>query len=462
MREELLRIDNGAYEADKAIILKQLYLQVFAGEISGILFHNARERDALLHILSGEHTLSYGRMYLCGVLLSPSSYGKDLKNNIYIISETNRLIPQLTIAENIFFDRFKFICLNPSPYYKQTQILFERFGLAISSRKPVRLLTNAESITVCLLKAYIRQCRLIVLSNIISLLDYKEIELLFILINQLKGLGMSFLILDSSDTVLFDKTQSLSIIKNGSTIGMFETDTVDKESVSYLYKNTINLETPFSFTHSYLNTTDPVMVFQGVSGQYIKNLNLELHRGEILKLLYSNEANYKELIALLKGTLPVVKGEIRLEGSVYGIRTINEAYRSGIGFIEENPTEVMLFQNMNVLDNVCIPLADKIPGFWMKKKYKKSASKLLKGILPPSCLSLPLSDVPRNLLQKMVYCKWLLYNPKVLICIKPFSTPDLEANQISEQMIQLLAKKGVGIIIISPYYGDFVNQSTLL
>lgn len=446
-----MRIDNGMYNESGTVVFKRLYLQVFTGEIAGILFHNGQEKETLIRILSGACRLDFGRIYLCGRMMEGIALEREIKKNISIIHEYNILIPQFSIAENLFFEKLGFFCLNSNKYQAETRRLFNQFQILISTKKRVKELTSAESITICLLKAYLKKRKLVVLSNIISQLDFEERERIFRLTEKLKKKGMSFLVADSSEEMLFEKTESFCIIKNGGTIGMFQTCDVDKDSVSFLYKNTGNVESSNVSHHSYINTKDAVLVFEHVSGRHLKDLSFNLHRGEILRLFYTNESNCKELVSLLKRERLPITGGLYQEEKAAG--------HCEIGFIEENPTEVMLFKNMSVLDNLCIPLADKIPGFWMKQRYKNSAVKIIEGIIPNNCLSLPVKEVSGDIQQKIVYCKWLLFNPRILVCIKPFSTPDMEANHISEQMIGLLAKKGVGILIITPYYGASINAA---
>ena len=63
-----------------------------------------------------------------------------------------------------------------------------------------------------------------------------------------------------------------------------------------------------------------------------------------------------------------------------------------------------------------------------------------------------ISEVSAETLYLMIYCKWLLFMPKVLVCINPFSVTDYQTNQIIRQMIEYLSARGISVIIITSYW----------
>ncbi len=452
MKEEIFRIDNGQLEIKGQTILNNIYLQVFSGETLGIIFDNIEEKTALIKMFNGDEKLSYGRIYINEEQIKTNTSDKHVKKNIFTITESSKLIKQIKIYENIFLFNSTDVFLKTGLYKKKTQKLFDYFNIDIPVNKAVRDLTSLESVTIELLKAYILKSRLIVLSNITSILNTNELSIFFELVKKLKKEGIGFIVIETFEDIIFEQTDNLCIIKNGKTIGMFTSDTIDRkkiyrllnnEQLNYTYNNILSGNTLSS------QERDIVLSFRNVSTDALKNISFNVRRGEILKIFYTDDESEKDLIGLLKGAIQLKSGQVYVNKNYYTARDIAEAQLKGVCFVEENPTEVMLFKRLSVLYNLCIPLSNKVNWFWFKNRYSKSVIKSLSSIIEPSYFKQPVDMVPHSILQKVIYCKWLLYSPKVLVCIKPFSITDVKVNQITEQMINLLADKGIAILIVT-------------
>ena len=104
---------------------------------------------------------------------------------------------------------------------------------------------------------------------------------------------------------------------------------------------------------------------------------------------------------------------------------------------------------MDALDNICFSMSRKVAGMWTKNRYRKSIVDTMENILGKDKLNKPLSQLSPVELQKVVYCKWLLYAPHIVVCMKPFSAVDVQIRQVTEQMICLLAERGIAVLIVT-------------
>jgi len=192
-----------------------------------------------------------------------------------------------------------------------------------------------------------------------------------------------------------------------------------------------------------------MLKFENVSDNILKNINFSIRRGEILKILYTDNTSADNLIGILKGVSHPTEGRIIVNKQPYTVSSISEAQTKGVCFVEENPIETMLFKKLTVMYNLCMPLANKIDWFWLRRKYCKSVKLALQDLIHPTDFEKKISELPSSIQQKIVYCKWLLFSPKVLICIKPFLISDIQVNRVTEQMINLLADKGIAVLIVT-------------
>ncbi len=452
MKEEIFRIDNGQLMLKGQKIFNSIYLQVFAGETLGIIFDNMEEKNAFLKLLNGDARLSYGRMYINEEVIEGNNDDHSVKQNIFTITESSKLIKQMKIYENIFLFHSEDIFLKSGLYRKKTQMLFEHFNIDIPLNKPIPQLTSLESITIELLKAFTLDSRLIVLSNITSILNTTELITFFELVNKLKRKGVGFIVTETFEDIVFEQTNQLCLIKNGKTIGLFNSANLNRKMI-YQLLNAKQTDDSYKDIGSETNTSsqqrEVVLSLNNIYTSVLQDISLDIRRGEILKIFYMDDESKNDLIGLLNGTIDACKGRITVNNNSYSASGIADAQEKGVCFVEENPTEVMLFKRLSVMYNLCIPLSNKVNWFWVKSRYGKSVIKTLEQLIAPSYFKKPVYMVPPSVQQKVVYCKWLLYSPRVLVCIKPFSITDVKVNQITEEMINLLADRGIAILIVT-------------
>ncbi|MDO4276287.1 MAG: hypothetical protein Q4D16_21670 [Eubacteriales bacterium] len=448
MKKELFRINNGSVIINHQKILTNIYLQFFYGETSGILFNSFEERDAFIKLMDGDITMDFGWLYYNEELLTPSQYPKILKQNTAVITEDNRLMSALSITENLFFSDFSPCYIHTSLYSTKAQELLRFFQLDIPLQKPIKELTPLERISLELVKAFALNKKMIILSNVTGILNFSQLSRLFLSINKLKEKGFTFILTETFEDTIFQLTDNLHVIKNGRTVRILTPENMSKHTIQQVLGQYRESASPDSISDT-ARQENIVLSFSNVCDHYLNQVSFDLRKGEILKLLCPNEECVAHLIRLLHSQCIPLTGGIFLDGKPFRPLHKDKLYLDGIGYIPANPRETAIFKNLSVMDNLCIPLSDKIKGFWTRNKYQKSVAYMLKDIIPDICYTIPIKELPSSILQKIVYSRWLLYAPKLLVCINPFSIVDTAVNQVTEQMLKLLTDRGIAVLIIT-------------
>ena len=173
-------------------------------------------------------------------------------------------------------------------------------------------------------------------------------------------------------------------------------------------------------------------------------------KGKIVKILYLDDSSFTHIIELLKGIRKPLSGQIIVsDKEEYRISNVHQSVNKGVCFIEESPSENMIFQNMSILDNLCLSLGKKVRGLWRKKRYTKSVEKLVSRFISADITKVKLSSLSHVELQQLIYLKWLLYAPSVVICIKPFTEVDIQLRETTINMIEMLSQRGIAVIIFT-------------
>lgn len=458
MREELIVIENGRIEERGNTLFTDLYLQIYQSDILGIVFDNVIDRQCILELFRGERSLNGGKVFIGNQRADYADAETFFRNNATVIEKNSKLIDNLTIEENVFLFADKNSLISRRKYKNNILALFQKFDLDIQVNQAIATLSEKERIIIELLKAYFEDKKLVILSYVSGLLLNDDFQDIHNLLNKLRKQGMSFIIIEAFNNIIFEWVKSFLVIQNGKTVGIFDSSSYNSRLLySVLVKNIKTFhKAPVNKRIQKIEarSNNPLLVFRNVSTSHIKNLNLTITAGEVLKLFYLDDDSCEHIIDLLKGKLHPLSGEILMNGKEISIHSISQAVRKGICFIEESPYENMLFYNMTLKDNLGLALADKVPLFWLRRNYKRSLDDFLRSFHLEEFVRVKLRNLDPRILQVIAYFKWYLYAPNIVVCIRPFTELDINLQEITVEMMLHLKSRGIAVIILTPVLSD--------
>lgn len=459
MKEEMLVIENGGICKDNHDIFRELYVQIFKGEIFGIIFDNILEKDCLLEFLKGRIILDYGLIFLNGEKIDIKDSNRLFTDYITVIERTSKLVHSLSIVENVlmFAPVMPKYYVDKKSYAKTMEKVMEELMVRIPMDKPVLSLTSKERVIIELIKAYVEGKKLVVMANAGGFLKSMEFTEVFALINRLRELGMTFAIIESFEGTIFKWTDRLAIVKNGKTLGIYKSQDIKRQQIySALIGNQYGRQTGNLTAVEQNEPEKPQasLVLSGINTEILDNFNFTINKGQVVKIYYMDDLSFIHIVELLKGLRKPLSGHISVNNREYSVNSVHMAVKQGVCFIEESPDENMLFYNMSVLDNLCLALARKVPMLWAKKKFTKSVKELIAQHMGEDISNIKLSKLPPVKLQQIAYFKWLLYVPSVVVCIKPFTEADIYLREVTVNMIEMLRMRGISVIIFTPNFSE--------
>ena len=449
MKREVIVIENGSMVQDGIPVFKDLSLQLFAGEIAGLAFDNLMEQRFFLELLLGERMLSSGQISLEEQKQTFDAASKKLSKYTAVIGRKSGLIPSVSIEDNIFLFSDKSCFISQKSYKKQFETLKQQFHILSEIPDKMYELSIKERIMIELLKAYVGRKKIVVLEDVVGALTKPETEELFAFMDQTKE-EMTFLVIAGFEEVGISHLDRMVLVQNGRTIAMSQL-MIQKKGLNQILQVLINesgkpdkLMTHFSKPPS--NESGSILTAKRVNTEYLQNFNLDIEAGEIQKIYYSDEQTKEHIWGIFSGEVRRVSGEISLGNKPLRIRNMSDSVREGIGFILEKPYQNELMDNISILENMSMPLQEKVRGYWMFRKYTQSVEEYIKEMHLDMKKVKNMNSLER---QKMVYEKWLLYMPKVLICHNPFADIDINMQNLTMKMIRVLQKRGISILILT-------------
>lgn len=455
MKKERLLIEKGTMIDNRISVFESLQLQLYEGEIIGLVFDSVIERKGFHKMIVGNQNLLSGRVFLNSMYLELSNVDKIFEKQITLIDSKNMLIETLSVIENIllFVDKRKFLFTNV--YLEMSQKLLTDLSLHMNLFKSVNKLTVKERVIVEIIKSYVEEKQVVVLSGIAGFLKRNELEEIYQLLGRLCSKRMSFIVIETVEDIIFEKISRLYIVQHGRTAGIVDHEFMDKEK---LYKVLTN--TKKEMTQDIVNLKEieaestVVMEWEEVSTSWLKDLSFRVERGEILKIFYLDDTSCEHILDVFTGKEKITAGKISLNDRIYNVRSIAQAMKRGIGFVGESPYKGMLFYDMSVRDNLNVALAQKSAWIWARRKYIKSVNLQISEYLGEEIANTRLRRLKPEMLQRIAYFRWLLFHPKVIVILKPFVEADIHIREVTLEMIRKLQESGITIIILIQNFSE--------
>lgn len=452
MKKEVLRLEAIASEEHGQTTLNGLGMSLYEGEVLGVFSNYLAVKNDVVRIIAGQKGPTAGRIYLDNEPCPFEEVNERRLRRVGVVRSTKTLIDDFSVAENIFVVRrgLKTQIIDKRVLDEQTRLLMEEFGFDLAPESRVRDIPEARRCGLEIVKAIALGARVLILQDLSTFLSDFEIAQLFEFIARLKHKELGFVLVDSSSAYLQMYAERIVVIRDGRSFWGWRgkpegslTDACFSE-----HRRAFTLDAKQAGTQPCLKT-DAVLTFEGVQTESLNAVCFSLHEGEGLCIVDQGGKGIDDIKALLSGQLSARSGRIFVSGEVFRGGSVQRALDQRVAFVMENPTDSMLFPDFTALDNLCFPSSRKTRDFWINPRYKESCKREYAKFFAPGALEKYPDELSIQDLHKLVYCRWHLYNPKVVVCVKPFNSVEKSLEEISAFFIELLREKGIAVLILT-------------
>ncbi|MFA9464892.1 MAG: hypothetical protein ACERKN_11455 [Velocimicrobium sp.] len=460
MKREVFSVENGKIKHKNQLVLDGLYIQIYQQEIAGIICDSMLEKKCLLEFFRGNVELTEGRVYIDEKKKTFGDATKSIRKGIAIIEKTSKLISSLDVLENIclFADQRSVIFVNH--YYKDILQIAQQFEITIRFEIDIDKLTPYDKVMIELVKAFVEEKKVVVLADLTGFLNKNELEKISDLIKKMQEREMSFIVMEAFEDIVFEWTQRIFVLQHGKTVEALTSKNINRHTLydslmlDKKIKNDLHDGRLVLSNISKEGEEKNVIEFYDVSTNYLKNINFLLESGEVLKIFYLDDESREHIVNVLSGNQKIKTGKILLNNKHYRVKSMAQAIKQGVCFLEESPYDRTLIYDMTVKDNVSLVLAKKSSLVWLNRRYSKSVDLMINEYFHDMIANVKLRKLSPEILQKLAHFKWLLYNPKVIVCIKPFAEVDIHIQEITIDMIEAFRKQGIAVIILTANFSE--------
>jgi ribose transport system ATP-binding protein len=442
--------------------LRDVDFDLKCGEVHALMGENGAGKSTLMKILAGVHTDYEGAVYVAG---SPAAFSgvRDAEQaGIAIIHQELNLVPELTVADNVFLGREPLIAgtfIAQRRIVKATKALLRRLAIAIDPERRVAELRIGEQQLVEIAKALSLDARILIMDEPTSALSSSECETLFKVVRQLAAAGVAIIYTSHRIDEVLALADRVTVLRDGRHV---VTAPIAELSRGAIISAMVGREMAASHRSLAVRTGPVVLSVRGLTldsvssrgwRRVLQGVDFELRRGEILGIGGLLGSGRTEILESIFGVGRGWRGgQIALDGAAVAIETPADAYRLGIALVTEDRKERGLHLASSIRDNVALPSVGALSRFGLRAFTREGALAAdVVARLSVRCASVEqiVATLSGGNQQKTVIGKWLATQPRILLLDEPTRGIDVGAKQEIYELIFRLAEEGLGIIIVS-------------
>jgi ribose transport system ATP-binding protein len=461
-RQPILVMDSIVKDFPGVRALDGVTLEVLPGEVHALVGENGAGKSTLMKILAGALAQDAGQLIINGAptrIISPQ-HAQAL--GISMIYQEFNLVPYLSVAENIFLGREPKLAwglIDWGRMHRDAEAILDRLGVRLDVRTPITQLSVAQQQMVEIAKAISYRAKIIVMDEPSATLTEHELARLFELIRALQAEGVSIIYISHRLEEIFEIADRVTVLRDGRWIGTHPVSEVDRDQ---LIKMMVGRELTEKIPKRPAALGDVLLRVEGLSGGSVRDVSFTVRRGEVLGLTGLVGAGRTEVARMIFGADPREAGVIELNGRRLNIRSPSDAIRHGIGFVTEDRKGQGLVVGLSVRENVTLANLDLL-AVWGIIRRGRELSAVRQAIDDLRIRTPSTEQIVNNLSggnqQKVVLAKWLFTQSRLLILDEPTRGIDVGAKVEIYNLMNALAERGVGMIMISSELPEAIGMS---
>jgi simple sugar transport system ATP-binding protein len=433
-------------------------LDIYAGEVLGIVGTNGAGKSSLIKILGGVHEATSGTIEIHGetTLLDDPMAASRLGIQTVHQNIDDGVVPGLNVAENLTLDS---LADGSLPLWTSARTVESRakaiatgMNLDLDMQLPVEALGPSERQQLIIARALFRNPRLLILDEPTSTLSDVEVKVLFSTVRRLAAAGIAVIFVSHYLHQIEELCDRVAVLRDGRVEGVFERPLSRQVLVETMLGELVAVHRPPSDSHG----GDLVLELDGIRAWPDGDpIHLEVRQGEVVGLTGLIGAGKTEVVEQVFGARPLVDGEMRLRGKPFRPSGPNEAVSAGIGMVPEERGKQAIIPAWPVSSNVTLPyLADYagIAGIVSPGAERAATRAVAQRLsLVYGGPDAPIESLSGGNQQKVAVGRWLHADAELLILDEPFRGIDIGTRaEISAELRLIAVQRGVLVASSDP------------
>jgi ABC-type sugar transport system ATPase subunit len=450
----VVRADAICKRFDATIALNAVDFDVRPGEIHAVVGENGAGKSTLIRILGGVHPPDSGRIFVSGKACAFASPHEAIAAGIVTIPQELRLVPALSVAENVVLGDLPVRRLGPIALVNRTRMreqasaVLEQLDFHADVRRPVASLGFAERQLVAIAKGLCRESRVFILDEPTAPLEKREVERLFSVLQRMKEQGTAIIFISHQLHEVVAMADRCTVLRDGRVAAISRRGAF---SVTDLVG---------AMTGRSVENIEPVAAVRGetvMAMQPDSITRLELRAGEVIGLAGLLGSGADRMLRRIFGIEEPI--EVETQGGRRSFKNPRDAIAAGIGMVPGERTRGLVM-NQSVRDNILLPNLDVLSRIgWLDRK---AGDRMVMGIMElidirPRAPKLKVHALSGGNQQKVILAKWLAREIAVLLLEEPTQGIDVAAKAQIHALIRNFARRGGAALVNSSDLGELAR-----
>ena len=443
------------------IALDGVDLTLQRGEVHMLLGENGAGKSTLMKILSGAYRKDSGEILVNGRPVDIASPRQALDLGIRVIYQELNLVPQLSVAENIFLgaapSRLGFV--NRRRLHASAERLLADLGMTIDASTRLSYLSLAQRQMVEIAKALRAEASILVMDEPTSALTSREVDQLFGLIARLIERGVAVVYITHRLDEVYRIGHRVTVLRDGRHVA---THALSEVTVNDLVRMMANRELKDHFPKRRVAPGAELLRVEGLGrSNVLRDISFSLRAGEVIGIAGLLGAGRTDLARVLAGADRADTGRILRDGVPISCRTPAQAIAKGIGLLPEDRKAEGLVAALTVARNMALPHGRKLApaGFLPSRCEERLAEPVVNELRIKATPAQAVRVLSGGNQQKVVLGKWLAGDARVFIFDEPTRGVDVGAKVEIYNLMNRLTESGAGIIMISSELPELLGMS---
>jgi len=452
---------------------KNINLKINKGTIHGIIGENGAGKSTLMSIVFGLYQADSGVIEINGKTINLKSPRDSIESGIGMVHQHFMLVENFSVLENIILGFEGELVFGKNLEKAKTDLkkLCENYKLNIDLDSIIGDLSVGFRQRVEILKSLYRGAEILILDEPTGVLTPQEVDELFKILRSLQEEGKTIVLITHKLNEIMDLTSEVSVMRQGEMVGHTKTNSTNKEELAEMMVGRsvlLRIKKSTAKKGEVVFSVKNLIVKDDLDVTRVKNVNLEVHAGEILGLAGVTGNGQTELLEALSGIRKIESGNIELfnetisdKNNFLDPRSLKE---KGLAHVPEDRQRMGLITEFKANENL-------IFGYHHQEPFSKSSLLQEKNILSfskkvmgeydvrPNSPNLITSNFSGGNQQKIILSRELNKNPKVLLVGQPTRGVDIGAIEFIHQRLIDMRDKGAAILLVSVELEEVLSLS---
>ncbi|PZQ96988.1 MAG: sugar ABC transporter [Cereibacter sphaeroides] len=443
-------------------VLHGIDLDIFPGQVVALLGENGAGKSTVSNVVSGTVQPSSGEMSWLGAPYAPASPREAMDAGVGMIHQELKVLPQLSIAENVFVGRYlkKGLRIDRKAMEERAQSGLKRLGLDIPPSRLVQGLSTANQQLIEIAKALTLNARLLILDEPTAALGGAETQLLFRQIERLKADGVGIIYISHRLEEIRQIADRIVVMRDGAKVQEFDSGDVP---VRTIVEAMVGRSLERMFPAIPVPQDQTMLEVRGLSSpaDTFRDISFSVRKGEVFGIAGLMGAGRTELVRAITGADPISQGQVLLEGRDVSPDSPIASIRNGIVLVPEDRKLQGVVLDHSIAENIAYANLDKIShsGWISSRKVHSFAEEFIRKFGVKGRGRQNAGELSGGNQQKVVLAKWLARGPRVVVLDEPTRGIDVGARSSIYELIMELAKDGVAVIVVSSDLEEILGVS---